>query len=60
MVSYDTTQIALLVALVLAVAALGIVLTAGVLAEAVVHNRRTRRSRHESIRTYYRTLALHH
>jgi RNase P protein component len=60
MVSYDTTQIALYLSLVLAVAAIGLTLTAGVLAEAVVRNRRTRLSRHESLRSYYGHLAFHH
>ncbi|HEX4689032.1 MAG TPA: hypothetical protein VH228_19810 [Nocardioides sp.] len=60
MVSYDTTQIALFVSLVLTVAAVGIVLALGTLAGAVVRNRRTRLSRHESLRTYYGRLAFHH
>jgi hypothetical protein len=60
MVSYDTTQISIFLALVLAVAAVGIALTTGVLAEAIVRNRRVRVSRHESMRTYYGRLVLHH
>jgi len=60
MVSYDTTQIALFVSLVLTVAAVGIVLALSTLAGAVVRNRRTRFSRHESLRTYYGRLAFHH
>ena len=60
MVSYDTTQIALYLSLVLALAAVGFSLTVGVLAEAVVRNHRERISRHESRRTYYGRLALHH
>jgi len=60
MVSYDTTQIALFVSLVLTVAAVGIVLVLGTFAGAVVRNRRTRLSRHESLRTYYGRLAFHH
>jgi hypothetical protein len=60
MVSYDTTQIALYLALVLTVAAIGLTLTLGVLTGAVVRNRRTRLARHESLRTYYGRLAFHH
>jgi len=60
MVSYDTTQIALFVSLVLTVAAVGIVLVLGTFAGAVVRNRRPRLSRHESLRTYYGRLAFHH
>ena len=60
MVSYDTTQISLYLALVLTLATVGVVLTLGVLAEAVVRNRRVRVSRHESLRTYYGRLAFHH
>jgi hypothetical protein len=57
---YDTTQIALYLSLVLTVAAIGITLVLGELAEAVVRNRRVRLDRHESRRTYYGRLALHH
>jgi hypothetical protein len=60
MVSYDTTQISIFLALVLTVATVGIALIAGVLAEAIVRNRRVRVSRHESMRTYYGRLVLHH
>ena len=60
MVSYDTTQIALYLSLVLTVAAVGITLTLGTLVGAVVRNRRVRVSRHESVCTYYGRLALHH
>ena len=60
MVSYDTAQISLYLALVLTLATVGVVLTLGVLAEAVVRNRRVRVSRHESLRTYYGRLAFHH
>lgn len=60
MVSYDTTQTALYLSIVLTVAALGLTLVTGVVAEAVVRNRRTRRTRHESLRTYYGRLASHH
>jgi hypothetical protein len=60
MVSYDTTQISIFLALVLTMAAVGIALTAGVVAEAVVRNRRVRVSRHESMRTYYGRVVFHH
>jgi hypothetical protein len=60
MVSYDATQIALFLGLVLTVAAVGIVLTAAVVAEAVARKRRVRVSRHESMRTYYGRIAFHH
>jgi hypothetical protein len=60
MVSYDTTQISIFLALVLTMAAVGIALTAGVLTEAIVRNRRLRVSRHESMRTYYGRVVFHH
>jgi hypothetical protein len=60
MVSYDTTTITLFVALVLTVAATGLAAVAGVLAEAVVRNRRSRPRRHESLCTYYGRVAFHH
>jgi hypothetical protein len=39
MVSFDSTQIALYLSLVFAVAAIGLALTAGVVVEALVHHR---------------------
>ena len=42
------------------VAFVGVVLAVGVVAEAVVRNRRTRLARHQSVRTYYRGLVLSH
>lgn len=60
MVSYDTTQIVLYLSLVLTVAAIGVTLVLGVVTEAVVRNRRTRLTRHESLCTYYGRLAFHH
>jgi hypothetical protein len=57
---YDTTQIALFLSLVLTLAAVGLSLVTGVLAEAVVRNRRIRHTRQESLRVYYGRLALHH
>ncbi len=41
-------------------AALGLAVVLATLGEAVVRNRRTRLDRHESRRTYYGRLALHH
>jgi len=60
MVSYDTTQIALFVSLVLTVAVIGIALVLGVLAEALIHDRRTRQPRPESRPRYHGRLAFHH
>ena len=45
---------------VLTLAAISIVASAGVGAEAVVRNRRVRLTRHESMRAYYGRLAFHH
>jgi len=60
MVSYDATQIALYLSLVLALAAVGLTLSLGVLTTAVVRNHRERMSRRESMRTYDGGLAFHH
>lgn len=60
MVSYDTTQIALFVSLVLAVAVIGIALVLGVLAETLIRNRRTRPARQESRTRFHGRLAFHH
>jgi hypothetical protein len=60
MISYDSTQITLYLALVLTLAAVGLALVLATLGEAVVRNRRTRLDRHESRRTYYARIALHH
>jgi ABC-type spermidine/putrescine transport system permease subunit II len=60
MVSYDATQFALYLSLVLALAAVGLTLSLGVLTAAVVRNHRERMSRHEAMRTYDGGLALHH
>jgi len=48
------------VAVVLALAAVSIVASLGVVAEAVVRNRRTRLTQHESVCAYYGRLAFHH
>ena len=60
MVSYDTTQIALFLSLVLTVAAVGLTLVVGTLAEAAVRNRHNRPARQESRSTYDGRTAFHH
>jgi len=60
MVSYDTTQIALFVSLVLTVAVIGTTLVLGMLAAALIRHRRTHVTRHESRRGHYGRLAFHH
>jgi Tfp pilus assembly protein PilX len=60
MVSYDTTQIALFVSLVLTVAVIGTILVLGVLTEALIRNRRTGLTHRESRRGYHGRLAFHH
>jgi hypothetical protein len=59
-VNFDTTQITVFVTLVLSVAAIGAVLSLGVLAHAVVTHRSERLARRQSMRTYYGRLAFHH
>jgi hypothetical protein len=59
-VNFDTTQITVFVTLVLSVAAIGAVLSLGVLAHAVVTHRSERLTRRQSMRTYYGRLAFHH
>jgi hypothetical protein len=54
------TPLATYLTVVLALAAAGIVASLGVVAGAVVRSRRTRLTRHESVRDYYGRLALHH
>jgi len=54
------TPLATYLTVVLVLAAASIVASLTVVAEAVVRNRRTRLSRHESMRAYYVRLALHH
>lgn len=58
--NFDTTQITVFVTLVLSVAAIGAVLSLGVLAHAVVTHRSERLARRQSMRTYYGRLAFHH
>jgi hypothetical protein len=60
MVSYDTTQIALFVSLVLTIAAIGTALVLGVLAQALIRSWRTRPARPESQRKVHGRLAFHH
>jgi len=60
MVSYDTTQIAVFISLVLTVAVIGTILVLGVLTEALIRNRRTGLVRQGSRRGYHGRLAFHH
>ena len=54
------TPIATYLTVFLVLAAVSIVASVGVAAEAVVRNRRARLTRHESLRDYCGHLALHH
>ena len=54
------TPLATYLTVVLALAAVSIVASLGVVAEAVVRNRRTRLTQHESMCAYYGRLAFHH
>ncbi|MBB6626754.1 hypothetical protein H5V45_05400 [Nocardioides sp. KIGAM211] len=56
----DATTISFFVVTVLALAAVGAVVALAAVAEFVVSNRRTRVARHQTVRTYYRGLALSH
>lgn len=60
MIIVDATAISFFVTTVLALAALGAVVALAAVAEFVVGNRHTRVARHQSVRTYYRGLALSH
>jgi hypothetical protein len=60
MVSYDTTQIALFVSLVLTIAAIGTALVLGVLAQALIRTWRTRPARPASQSKFHGRLAFHH
>jgi hypothetical protein len=53
-------SLATYLAVVLGLAAVSAVASLGVVTAAVVRNRRTRLTRHESMCTYYGRLALHH
>jgi hypothetical protein len=60
MLSFDTTAMNVYLIGVFTLAAVALGLSLGVVATAVVRNRRVRLTRHESVRTYYGRLALHH
>jgi hypothetical protein len=60
MFTHEPSTLTTYLALVFGLAAISVVATLGILAEAVVRNRRIRVSRHESLRAYYCRLALHH
>ena len=56
----DTTSISIYLIVVFAIAALTLVASLGVVVREVARNRRVRLARHQSVRTYYGRLALHH
>jgi len=60
MVTYDSTQIALFISLVLTVAAIGTALVLGVLVQALIRTRRTRVTRPATQRRFHDRLAFHH
>jgi NADH:ubiquinone oxidoreductase subunit K len=60
MVTYDSTQIALFISLVLTVAAIGTALALGVLVQAMVRTHRTRVTSPEPQRRFHGRLAFHH
>lgn len=60
MFALDFSAATVLAVVVLAVAALGVVLAVIGLTPALVGHRRVRLTRHETVRTYYRGLALSH
>jgi|tagenome__1003787_1003787.scaffolds.fasta_scaffold20635209_2 hypothetical protein len=60
MTSLAMTPLATYLAVVLTLAAASAVASLGVLTAAVVRNRRTRLTRHESVCSYYGRLAFHH
>jgi heme/copper-type cytochrome/quinol oxidase subunit 2 len=60
MVSYDSTQIALFISLVLTVAAIGTALVLGVLVQAMIRTRRSSVTRPEPQRRFHGRLAFHH
>ena len=60
MVSYDSTQIALFISLVLTVAAIGTALVLGALVQSMVRSHRIRVTRPESQRRFHGRLAFHH
>lgn len=60
MLSFDTTALDVYLVVAFCLAALALVLSLGVVATEVAHNRHVRLSRRQSLRTYYGRLALHH
>jgi hypothetical protein len=60
MISLAMTPLATYLVVVLALAAVSIVASLGVVAEAVARNHHTRLTRHETVRVYYGRHAFHH
>ena len=60
MLSFDTTAMNAYLIGVFAIAAIALVLSLGVATAEVVRHRRLRLTRHQSLRSYYGHLALHH
>ena len=60
MLSLDTTTMNVYLIGVFTIAALALVLSLAVVTTEVVRNRRIRLARHQSLRSYYGHLALHH
>ena len=60
MLSFDTTTMNVYLIAVFTIAAIALVLSVGVVSSEVGRNRRIRLTRHQSVRTYYGHLALHH
>ncbi len=56
----DSTSISIYLAVVFAIAALTLVASTGVVVREVARNRSIRLAHHQSVRTYYGCLALHH
>jgi hypothetical protein len=60
MISLDLSALGVLAVVVLAVAALGLVLAVVAVTDALVDHRHVRIARRQSVRSYYRGLALSH
>jgi hypothetical protein len=60
MIAFDSTQLHLYLVVVLTLGALALALSIGVVAQAVVSNRRARLSSRQSVCAYYGRLAFHH
>jgi len=60
MMSFDSSLVNAFLVAVFSLAGVALVLSLGVLGTEVVRNRRLRLSSHQSLRTYYGRLALHH